>query len=448
MPPAPAALRRRLWLLTLWVQARFATLFYILRTCGLRPGRIHRAWRRTREIRPLLDPGFYDLVRPRPGVVSPYWDYVLSGEALQTPLRPRSLGHDPRRAPAQARALLGLSAGATDCRFSVIIPTRDRAALVPEAIGSVLRQTVSDAEVLVVDDASRDGTEAVLRDRFASEIETGRLRLLRGEGRGPAAARNVGLAAARGLYVAYLDSDNVWAPEHLELHAAALERGLASSSRAVGRAPLTAQELSRAWQLQRGVLDMNGFAHERALVDRLGGFDERLNRLEDWDFILRMTRASPAQIIERETYLYRIQPDSVSIRNPLVSNRDRVMRNHALERGLIGLEPLRVVLGSCAAATPVGRRLAALPADGAETPGGQVVIAAPGDLATLDLGPADSLVYLGAAPPPAVRHLVAATIAEAGELDLPRLAPGELGLWGAELAEARRDHQPEAASVH
>jgi len=94
--------------------------------------------------------------------------------------------------------------------LSVIIPTYNRAALVPEAMASVLAQTWRDFEVLVVDDASTDGTAEALA-AFGS-----RIRLLRNTSRlGVAAARNLGISGARGQWLAFLDSDDLWRPEKL-----------------------------------------------------------------------------------------------------------------------------------------------------------------------------------------------------------------------------------------
>ncbi len=93
---------------------------------------------------------------------------------------------------------------------SVIIPTYNRAGLVQEAVASVLAQTWRDFEVLVVDDGGSDGTDAALAP-YAS-----RLRLLRRESRGGvSAARNTGIEAARGEWLAFLDSDDLWLPEKL-----------------------------------------------------------------------------------------------------------------------------------------------------------------------------------------------------------------------------------------
>lgn len=96
---------------------------------------------------------------------------------------------------------------------SVVVPTFNRRELVGEAIESVLAQSFRDFELIVVDDGSTDGTQEVLRERFGDDR---RLRLFSQDNAGSAAARNFGVLQAEGTWVAYLDSDDVWLPGHLE----------------------------------------------------------------------------------------------------------------------------------------------------------------------------------------------------------------------------------------
>src|SRR5215212_11526906 len=93
---------------------------------------------------------------------------------------------------------------------SVVIPTYNRRRLVVEAVESALAQTYRPLEILVVDDGSTDGTEAELH-RFGSAV-----RYLKQPNQGAAAARNRGIRAATGELVAFLDSDDLWAPAKIE----------------------------------------------------------------------------------------------------------------------------------------------------------------------------------------------------------------------------------------
>lgn len=94
---------------------------------------------------------------------------------------------------------------------SIVLPTFDRAATVGRAIGSVLSQTHSCIELIVVDDGSTDETPAV-----AASFADARLRYIRQENAGVSAARNAGIAAARGTFVAFLDSDDEASPNWIE----------------------------------------------------------------------------------------------------------------------------------------------------------------------------------------------------------------------------------------
>ncbi len=97
-------------------------------------------------------------------------------------------------------------------RVSVVIPAFNRAALIGETLASVLAQTYRDFEVIVVDDGSTDDTPTILAEY---ERDT-RVRVIRQTNQGQGAARNAGIGAARGEYVAFVDSDDVWRPDKLE----------------------------------------------------------------------------------------------------------------------------------------------------------------------------------------------------------------------------------------
>ena len=89
---------------------------------------------------------------------------------------------------------------------SVIIPTYNRAAYIVEALESVFAQTYGDCEIIVVDDGSTDDTKAVLQSHMA------RIRYIYQENAGVSVARNTGISAATGEWIAFLDSDDQWRP--------------------------------------------------------------------------------------------------------------------------------------------------------------------------------------------------------------------------------------------
>jgi glycosyltransferase involved in cell wall biosynthesis len=102
--------------------------------------------------------------------------------------------------------------------ISIVMPCYNAAAHLPASVGSVLAQTFSDWELIAVDDGSRDDTLAWLRTRTDA-----RIRPLTQPNRGVSAARNAGLATARGRLVAFLDADDTWRADFLEKMQAALE---------------------------------------------------------------------------------------------------------------------------------------------------------------------------------------------------------------------------------
>ena len=97
--------------------------------------------------------------------------------------------------------------------FSVVIPTYNRANLLPKTLDSVFAQTFKNYEVIVVDDGSTDGTQDYLK------WSENRITVLTQPNRGPGAARNLGVRHAKGEYIAFLDSDDLWFPWTLQVYA-------------------------------------------------------------------------------------------------------------------------------------------------------------------------------------------------------------------------------------
>jgi glycosyltransferase involved in cell wall biosynthesis len=180
---------------------------------------------------------------------------------------------------------------------SVIIPAYNRAGSLRPAIESVTSQDFSDWELIVVDDGSVDDTGIV-----AESLADSRVRVIRHPtNRGASAARNTGIRAARGRYIAFLDSDDEWLPGKLTAQIAALEKGpeapdllctgfilrYTSGRRAVERRPQAISDWFDAMIDGCSVSPGSTLVVRRSCFEQAGFLDETLSRLEDWDWLLR-----------------------------------------------------------------------------------------------------------------------------------------------------------------
>ncbi len=219
---------------------------------------------------------------------------------------------------------------------SLVIATFNHARLLAEAIDSALSQTLDPVDVVVVDDGSTDDTPAVLARYDA------RIRVLRQPNRGLAAARNAGLAATRGTYVAFLDADDVLAPTKLAEQVAVLERAptLGWTYCDVLIETVATGARVTAWlfpELIHGnFIPAIAPLVRRTALDVVGGFDERLTALEDWDLWLRLALSAEARYSPAVLATYRVRPGGMSEdRSRMDRNRFRVLdklhRNRALE---------------------------------------------------------------------------------------------------------------------
>ena len=186
---------------------------------------------------------------------------------------------------------------------TVVIPTHDRWKLIASAaLPAALGQEDVELEVVVVDDGSTDET----RERLG-KLADPRLRVVRhAESRGVAQARNAGIATARGTWLAFLDDDDIWSPRKLRLQLDAGEAAGASfvyggdAAVAEDRSWLYSLEPADPAVLARTLLSRNvlwggcsNVVTRTDLVRELGGFDERLFQLADWDLWIRLTQAAP-----------------------------------------------------------------------------------------------------------------------------------------------------------
>lgn len=226
----------------------------------------------------------------------------------------------------------------------VIIPLYNVERFIGDAVRSVLAQTLPPERILVVDDGSTDGGPTVVQQMASAHRGPTRIELLRKTNGGLSSARNHGIAHASAAFVAFLDADDAWAPTKLE-------RQMACFAAATDNAPAMVYCRSHAidergaelpghtnlhWEPLRGrvfdrLLRTNAISGSASAVvirlsclQEVGGFDEGLSALEDFDLWLRIARIGSIDLVEEDLVALRLharnmQKDTLHmLRNMLV----------------------------------------------------------------------------------------------------------------------------------
>jgi glycosyltransferase involved in cell wall biosynthesis len=252
---------------------------------------------------------------------------------------------------------------------TVVVTTHNRAELVPRAIKSVLDQTFGDYELIVVDDCSTDGTEAVV-----GEFHDSRVRYIRHAAqRGLSAARNSGVRAGKGRYLAFLDDDDEWLPSKLEKQIGLLEGS--PDDVAMVYCWLEYWGEQGVVRVRKPNLRGNVFPYvltsqplgngstllvRRSVVDDVGEFDENLFRGIDGDFIRRVCSRYKVDYVREE--LVRVHLEHGHSR---ISDMDSAGIENAIRGEMAKLEKFRDVLDDYPRQTStihakIGRHYAAL----------------------------------------------------------------------------------------
>jgi len=209
-------------------------------------------------------------------------------------------------------------------KVSIIIPTYNRQQFILRAVNSVLKQTFTDYEIIVVDDGSHDSTRQLL------EPYMGKLRYFYQENAGISSARNRGIKEAKGEYLAFLDSDDTWVPEKLDLQVAILEKdkkiGLVfckmnridEYGKLCGTKPdkftgKNFKDLITNW----GDIPTSTVLLRRECIEKVGYFDETLETMEDFELWLRVAEKFAIEAIsDRNLADYYLHSEQIT-KNPI-----------------------------------------------------------------------------------------------------------------------------------
>ncbi|BAB74766.1 alr3067 [Nostoc sp. PCC 7120 = FACHB-418] len=205
--------------------------------------------------------------------------------------------------------------------ISVIIPVYNGEKTIIETIASVQHQTFLDIEIIVINDGSTDNTFELVRN-----IQDNRLKIFSYENGGLPVARNRGITHAVGQFIAFIDADDLWTTDKLELQFAALqeypEAGLAYSwtyYKFANEADSYADESnSFAGDVYAELLIKNFLQNgsnpliRRAAIDSVGLFDPTLKSCEDWDFYLRLAAKWQFALVKKAQIIYRQSPTAMT----------------------------------------------------------------------------------------------------------------------------------------
>jgi glycosyltransferase involved in cell wall biosynthesis len=226
--------------------------------------------------------------------------------------------------------------------ISVVIPAYNRASVIERAVLSVLAQTFQNFEIIIVDDNSNDDTELIISSRFREEP---RIRYFKHDiNRGAQAARNTGIKAATGEWIAFLDSDDQWLPDSLAVR---LELAHTSQAQIIysechvlrSNAP---QELfgipPLSGNIYRNMLQHPGPMFQSLLVTKVALesidlLDESIITYQEWETAIRLSKKYEFAFLELPTFIYDCRGDDTMSKNMLrdVQGYQQIVKKHIWE---------------------------------------------------------------------------------------------------------------------
>ena len=219
-------------------------------------------------------------------------------------------------------------------KVSVVIPAYNAMTYLPETVGSVLQQTFTDFEVLIVNDGSTDSISS-----WVATVKDDRVRLISQANQGLPGARNTGITQAQGEYVAFIDADDLWEPTKLDQQVQCLdakpEVGLVYTwtllidrhGNSTGTVTAATVE-GNVWEklLLGDAIGSGSVAMvRRSCFDRVGLFDPELTSIEDCEMWVRIAAEYPFAVIKEALVRYRQHPSGMS------RNYDRMAQNSRLK---------------------------------------------------------------------------------------------------------------------
>ena len=206
---------------------------------------------------------------------------------------------------------------------SIIMPAYNSSRWISDSIQSVFEQNYVQWELLIVDDGSTDNTKNIVKDFLNDK----RIKYFYQDNYGPAVARNYGISKASGKYLAFLDSDDLWKPNKLELQLNYLKNNpdcclihtnySTFESNTQNSKPFRQTPWFSNWDENERLLMFDTIGTltvltETQLIKNLGGFNNDLHGTEDWDLWIRVSKEGKISKLNDDTAFYRIHPKGIS----------------------------------------------------------------------------------------------------------------------------------------
>ena len=235
--------------------------------------------------------------------------------------------------------------------ISVIIPAYNSAKTILETIDSVLRQSFTDFELIVINDGSSDRTLELL-----ATVDDPRLRVLSFANGGLPVARNRGIANSQGEFVTFIDADDLWTEDKLELQLAALSQNSAAGvvyswttvMDEAGKSFYPGKSVSHAGDVRRQLLANNFIASgsnvmiRRTAIESVGEFEPTLTSAEDWDYWLRLALAGwEFAVVPKAQILYRQSAGAMSSKIEVMEKYNLLVVDRAFQLAPARLQILK-----------------------------------------------------------------------------------------------------------
>lgn len=219
-------------------------------------------------------------------------------------------------------------------KISVIIPTYNREKLIERAIKSVQAQTYKNIEIIVIDDGSTDNTEEVIKG-----IGDKSIKYIKQDNAGACVARNRGIEEATGSLIAFLDSDDEWFSQKLEIqlnHLLSEKKEISVCNYSVEKEGISNIAIPKEHPdyftidelLDHNYITTGSILITRQFLNKIGYFDEKMPRYQDWEIVLRMARETDIPICKDVLLELHVQTESIT------KSTSKEKKYYALERML------------------------------------------------------------------------------------------------------------------